>query len=71
MSSRIDDLNATFDELTEKIIFVLREQGLSLDEIKQKDIGFREMREDRNDISSINRVPQSTIEELSGENEIL
>ena len=54
--------------LTEKIKSVSNELGLALDEIKQKENDFREMRDDRNNIASINRVLQSTIEELREEN---
>ena len=68
LSRRIDDLNATVDGLTEKIRSVSHELGMALDEVKQKDSDFREMRDDRNNIASINRVLQSTIEELREEN---
>ncbi len=57
--------------LTEKIRSVSHELGMALDEIKQKDNDFREMQDDRNNIASINRVLQSTIEELREENESL
>jgi chromosome segregation ATPase len=68
MSRRIDDLNATVNSLTEKIKSVSNELGMALDEIKQRENDFREMRDDRNNIASINRVLQSTIEELRDEN---
>ena len=71
LSRRIDDMNATVSGLTEKIRSVSHELGMALDEIKQKDNDFREMRDDRNNIASINRVLQSTIEELREENESL
>ena len=68
LSRRIDDLNATVSGLTEKIKSVSHELGMALDEVKQKDSDFRGMRDDRNNIASINRVLQSTIEELREEN---
>ena len=68
LSRRIDDLNASVNSLTEKIKSVSHELGMALDEIKQKENDFREMRDDRNNIASINRVLQSTIEELRVEN---
>ena len=71
LSRRIDDLNATVDGLTEKIRSVSHELGMVLDEVKQKDNDFREMRDDRNNIASINRVLQSTIDELREENATL
>ena len=71
LSRRIDDLNATVSGLTEKIRSVSHELGMALDEVKQKDNDFREMRDDRNNIASINRVLQSTIEELREENAAL
>ena len=71
LSRRIDDLNATVSGLTEKIRSVSHELGMALDEVKQKDSDFREMRDDRNNIASINRVLQSTIEELREENAAL
>ena len=71
LSRRIDDLNATVSGLTEKIKSVSHELGMALDEVKQKDSDFREMRDDRNNIASINRVLQSTIEDLREENAAL
>ena len=68
LSRRIDDLNTTVSGLTEKIRSVSHEPGMALDGIKQKDNDFREMRDDRNNIASINRVLQSTFEELRKEN---
>ena len=71
LSRRIDDLNARVGGLTEKFKSASHELGMALDEIKQKDNDFREMQDDRNNIASINRVLQSTIEELREENESL
>jgi chromosome segregation ATPase len=68
LSRRIDDLNATVKSLTEKIRSVSNELGMALDEMKQRENDFREMRDDRNNIASINRVLQSTIEDLRQEN---
>ena len=67
----LQDVSAVDKELKEKIRSVSHELGMALDEIKQKDNDFREMRDDRNNIASINRVLQSTIEELREENESL
>lgn len=68
MSRRIDDLNATVKSLTEKIKSVSNELGMTLYEIKQREIDFRRMQDDRNNIASIRRVLQSTIEEIRDEN---
>lgn len=57
LSRRIDDLNARVGGLTEKFKSASHELGVALDEKKQND--FREMRDDRNNIASINRVLQS------------
>ena len=61
---RIDDLNATVSSMTGKIKSVSNELGMVLDEMKQRENDFREMRDDRNNIASINRVLRSTIGEL-------
>ncbi len=71
LSRQIDDLNATVNDLTVKIKSVSGELGLALDEIVRKEMDFREMRDDRNNIASIGRVLQSTIDELREENEKL
>ena len=71
LSRQIDDLNATVNDLTVKIKSVSGELGLALDEIVRKEKDFREMRDDRNNIASIGRVLQSTIDELREENEKL
>jgi chromosome segregation ATPase len=68
LSRQIDDLNATVNDLTVKIKSVSGELGLALDEIVRKEKDFREMRDDRNNIASIGRVLQSTIDELREEN---
>ena len=68
VSKRIDDLNAIVNSQTEKIKSVSNELGMALDEIKQRENDFREMRDDRNNIASINRVLQSTIDDLRKEN---
>lgn len=68
LSRQIDNLNATVNDLTAKIKSVSGELGLALDEIVQKEKDFREMRDDRNNIASIGRVLQSTIDELREEN---
>lgn len=64
LSRRIDDLNATVSSMTGKIKSVSNELGMVLDEMKQRENDFREMRDDRNNIASINRVLRSTIGEL-------
>ena len=67
-SRQIDDLNATVNDLTVKIKSVSGELGLALEEIVRKEKDFREMRDDRNNIASIGRVLQSTINKLSMKN---
>lgn len=64
ISGQIDDLNATVNELTVKIKSASGELGLVLDETVRKEKDFREIRDDCNNIASIGRVLQSTIDEL-------
>ena len=68
LSGQSDDLNANVNDLTVKIKSVSGELGLTLDEIVRKEKDFREMRDGRNNIASIGRVLQSTIDELREEN---
>ena len=51
-----ENLNSTVADLTEKISNISGELGLALDEIARREADFREMRDGRNNIASINKV---------------
>jgi chromosome segregation ATPase len=71
LRKRMEEMQATIDRNVSEMQRMASDLGRCTDELRQAEKDFREMRDDRNNIASVNRILHSTIDDMRKENDEL